>query len=75
MEKREFNLPLFLLFLDLEKAYDRVDRNKLLVILEGCNLDKPLINFIKSLYTKTMIQIKSTNQIMLKPFEVNMGVH
>jgi hypothetical protein len=30
MEKRrEYNLPLFLLFLDYEKAYERVDRCKL----------------------------------------------
>jgi hypothetical protein len=70
-ERGEFNLPLFLLFLDLEDA-DAVDRNKIWVILESYNVDKPLINTTKRSYIKSVIQIKLTNQS--QPFAVNMGL-
>jgi hypothetical protein len=51
IEKRnEYNLPLFLLFLGYEKAYDRVDRCKLWNILIEYGLPLNLVNAIKSLY-------------------------
>jgi spore coat protein U-like protein len=49
-----------------------VNRNKIWVILESYNVDKPLINITKSLCIKPMIQIKLTNQS--QPFVVNMGL-
>jgi hypothetical protein len=41
MEKsREFNQPLYMLFLDYEKAYDRVNRDKLWEILYSYDIPK-----------------------------------
>jgi hypothetical protein len=34
-EKRKHNLPLFLLFIDYEKAYDNVNRDKLWEIMDN----------------------------------------
>ena len=70
MEKRrEFNLPLFLLFLDYEKAYDRVDRQKFWEILKDYNVPQNLINPIKSIYDNTQIVLNKRS-----PFKVNQGL-
>lgn len=53
--RREYNLPLFLLFLDYEKTYDRIHRSKLWEIFSGYRLPINLINAIKSLYDNTCI--------------------
>ena len=63
MEKRkEFNLPIYLLFLDYEKAYDRVRRPILWNILEEYEIPKNLINAIKSMYDNTSITIEGDNK-------------
>lgn len=51
-ERRRFSLPLFLRFVDLKKADDTMDENKLWAIPQSCNTDKVLVNGIRRLYTK-----------------------
>ena len=63
MEKRlEYNLPLYLLFLDYVKAYDRVNKSKLWKILGEYKIPSNLINAIKSLYDQTEIKIRVQNK-------------
>ena len=57
--REEFNCPLYLLFLDFEKAYDRVKRQNLWEILMHLQVPNNLINAIKSLYETTLIKIKA----------------
>jgi len=46
----EFNQPLYIAFIDLEKAFDRVPRQKLWESLDIYNIPKPLKRAIMSLY-------------------------
>jgi hypothetical protein len=58
MEKRkEHNLPLFILFVEYEKAYDNVNREKLWEMMEN-NVPNYLLNTIKSIYRNTKVRIK-----------------
>jgi hypothetical protein len=49
-ETRECNKPLCLLFLDSEKACDKVDGKKLWSVLDSFSMPAILIRVIKSLY-------------------------
>ena len=74
MEKRrEFNEPLYLLFLDYEKAYDQVNRNKLWETLDYYKIELNLINAIKSLYQSNRISIK-TNRHATNTLQINEGL-
>ena len=58
MEKRkEHNLPLFLLFIDYEKAYDNVNRDKPWEMMDN-TIPNYLVNIIKCIYRNTKIRIK-----------------
>jgi hypothetical protein len=61
-KRREYNLPLSLLFLDYETAYDRVDRCKLWNILIEYLIPLNLVNAIKSLYDNTTIIFNKENK-------------
>lgn len=74
LEKRkEFNYRTCLAFVDYEKAFDRINRNKLWIILENQGYPKHLIETIKSLYNNTTIILdlgfKQTEEIL-----INQGV-
>ena len=43
----------YMAFLDIEKAYDRVDRSILWKVLERCGMSKKVINIIRSMYVNT----------------------
>ena len=71
MEKRiEFNRETHLAFIDLEKASDRISRQKLWGILRNRGYPEHLIQTVKSLYEGTKIMIKG-NQMKE---EINQGV-
>jgi hypothetical protein len=76
MEKRrEYNLPLFLFFLDYEKAYNREDRCKLWNILTEYGLPTNLVNAIKSLCDNTSIIFNKENKdITGTPLKVKKGL-
>jgi hypothetical protein len=46
-KRREYNLPTYLLFIDYEKAFDRVGRNKLWAILHNKGYPQHIINTSK----------------------------
>jgi hypothetical protein len=62
-KRREYNLSLFLLFLDYEKAYDKVDRCKLRNILIEYGLPLNLVNAINHYVTiPVLFSIKKTKK-------------
>jgi len=52
-KRREFNLETHIAFLDLEKAFYRVNRNELWQIINKRDIPYHLIEVIKSLYKNT----------------------
>ena len=40
-------------FLDIEKAYDRVDRRVLCNVINKCGISEKIVNIIKSMYVNT----------------------
>jgi hypothetical protein len=79
-KRREFNLETHMAFLDLEKAFDRVNRNKLWKILNRSGISYHLTEVIKSLYKipryKSTQEGKfSTNFILIKEYDKDVGYH
>jgi len=73
MEKRkEHNLPLFLLFIDYEKAYDNVNRDRLWKVMDN-KIPNYLLNTIKCIYSNTKIIIKFNDGIS-ETIHINKGV-
>jgi len=72
-KRREFNLETHIAFIDFEKAFDRVDRNKLFEIMEKRGYPKHLIRAVKSMYTNTNITIKMQSHES-KPIKTNQGL-
>ena len=74
MEKRkEHNLPLLLLFIDYEKAYDNVSRGKLWEMMDN-KIPNYLLNTIKCIYRNTKVRIKFNDGIFSEPIYTNKGV-
>jgi len=72
----KFNLENHVAFLDLEKAFDRVDRNQLWQILNRRGISYRLIEAIKNLYKNTDVQIDTGKKILEKIYinqEVRQG--
>ena len=55
----EWNRELYLCFIDLEKAYDRVPRGKLLSVLRDYGIGGKLLQAIKGLYLDSQAAVKS----------------
>lgn len=53
----EFNSPLYLLFIDFERAFDSLNRNEMWTILASYGIPEKLLNIIKSLYRDTRCQV------------------
>ena len=53
----EFNSPLYLLFIDFERAFDSLNRDVMWTILASYGIPQKLINIIKSLYRDTRCQV------------------
>ena len=49
---------LHMVLLDWEKAFDKVDRNKMFEALERMSINKKIINVIKSLYKETQFKVE-----------------
>ena len=64
---------LFCAFIDLRKAFDRIDRNLLLVKLYNSNVSCKLIRMIKSIYSKVSVCVKYGNKLS-NSFESNVGL-
>jgi hypothetical protein len=69
---REFNLETHMAFLDLEKAFCRVNQNQLWQILNRRGIRYHLMEVIKSLYKNTSVQIDTGRKILEKIY-INQG--
>ena len=69
----EFNETLYLAFVDQEKAFDRVDRNKLWEILKQYGVSTHLTNLCRSLYNNSECIVRATGEHS-EPFTIRSGV-
>ena len=68
----EYGKDLFACFVDLEKAYDRVPRDKLWKVLQEYGVDGQLLRAIKSFYCQPEVCAR-VNGKQSKPFNVGVG--
>ncbi len=68
-----FKVPGILLFLDFEKAFDSIEWNFMLSVLEKFNFGKSFISWIKILYNKPTLSIKNNGWIS-KDIKLSRGV-
>jgi len=71
-KRKEHNLPLFLLFIDYEKAYNNVNRYKLWEMMAN-KIPNYLLNTIKCIYRNMKVRIKFSDGIS-EPISINKGV-
>ncbi len=69
----KFDIPGILLFLDFEKAFDSVEWNFMISVLERFNFGNNFINWIKILYKKPTLSIKNNGWIS-KDIQLSRGV-
>ncbi|KAI8504892.1 hypothetical protein Bbelb_170010 [Branchiostoma belcheri] len=69
----EYNKELNLVFVDQEKAFDRVNREKLWTVLEQYNVNGQLLDNIRALYKNCMCAVRTPNGLT-DWFEVRSGV-
>ena len=68
----EYGKDLFACFVDVEKAYDRVPRDKLWKVLQEYGVDGQLLCAIKSFYCRPEVCVR-VNGKQSKPFHVGVG--
>ena len=71
--RKEYGKDLFACFVDLEKAYDRVPRDKLWKVLQEYDVDGQLLRTIKSFYCRLEVCVR-VNGKQSKPFHVGVGL-
>ena len=69
----EYGKDLFACFVDLEKAYDRVPRDKLWKVLQEYGNNGQLLRAIKSFYCRPEVCVR-VNDKQSKPFHVGVGL-
>ena len=69
----EYGKDLFACFVDLEKAYNRVPRDKLWKVLQEYGVDGQLLRAIKSFYCRQEVCVR-VNGKQSKPFHVGVGL-
>ena len=55
---RKTRKKLFILFIDFEKAYDKVDRAKLFELLKSAGCGKVMLEILKAIYRNTRFLFK-----------------
>ena len=70
---RKAGVPLFLCFIDIQKAYDSVDRNLLWQVLSRLGVLSHMIAVIREFYDGMKACVRSNDGTCSKPFEVNKG--
>ena len=69
----EYGKDLFACIVELEKAYDRVPRNKLCKVFQEYGVDGQLLRAIKSFYCRPEVCVR-VNGKQSKPFHVGVGL-
>ena len=65
--------PLYLLFVDLEKAYDSIDRSKLWEVLVGeLQIPPPLVGCVQQLYKQLSAQLADAPGFQAIPIRVGL---
>ncbi|KAK3546988.1 hypothetical protein QTP86_007917 [Hemibagrus guttatus] len=72
-QSHEWNSPLYLLFVDFEKAFDSLHRDSLWKILRHYGIPKKLVTIIQDLYKNFECRVIHNNELT-KPFNVHTGV-
>jgi hypothetical protein len=67
--RRDFNLETRMAFLDLEKAFDRVNRNQLWQILNRRGIPYHLIEVIKSLQKNASVKLTWEEKFLKKKYQ------
>ncbi len=70
---QDFNIPGILLFLDFEKAFDSVEWNFMISVLDKFNFGEGFKKWVKILYNKPIISIKN-NGWLSKDIKLHRGV-
>jgi hypothetical protein len=73
-KRREFNLPTYVLFIDYEKAFDRVPRGKLWNIMKNKGFPDHTVKTVQSLYINTRKKIDKGTSVSSKEIHINQGV-
>lgn len=73
-KNREYNIPTYIAFIDYNKAFDTVNRQKLWEVLRSKGIPDHLIRVIQGLYSNTKIRIKLKNGISKESKEITRGV-
>jgi hypothetical protein len=73
-KRKEYNIPVFLGFVDYKKAFNRVNRNKLWRIMIKRGFPQHLIRAVQSLFHETQIIIKREGEKDDKKISINQGV-
>ena len=74
MEKyREKKKDLYMIFIDLEKAYDRVPREVIWWVLEKKRVTKRYIELVKDMYDRAIIIVKTALE-ETSEFSINVGL-
>src|SRR5215469_17341388 len=69
----EYNIEMHLLFIDLKQAFDSVDRQKTIQILQELRIPNKLVQLMKMTLKNTEASVKIEN-LTSKPFLISSGV-
>lgn len=69
----EYDIPTHILFIDFKRAYDTVNRTKLITTLRELDIPEKLINLIKMTLTDTVNRVK-IKEATSETFEVKQGL-
>ena len=72
-QSREWNTPLYINFLDIEKAFDSIHRDSLWKILRYYGIPRKLVNVIKMLYQDFSSQVICNTEVT-DAFQITTGV-
>jgi len=64
---REFNIPTYIGFIDIKKASDSVDRDKLWTLMLSKGIPTILIAIIQKIYMENIIRVNAGNGISKIP--------
>ena len=70
---REWHHPVYLAFVDLEKAFDRVDRDALVALVERHGVGEDLVRVVEDLHRSTTAKVRWRGATS-EAFEVSWGV-
>jgi hypothetical protein len=65
--------PVYLAFVDLEKAFDRVDRDALLAMLVSCGAGEALVRVVRDLHSSTTARLRWRG-VVSEAFEILWGL-